>query len=102
MQFRREYLFPRIPDPDARVPSPPRPCHAVSRIMDGPARVSTPRHILLSTMHVDATLFEGMAALRCTVGVAIVLVVGLVLRLPVVSAFGAVGAVSVGFGSFQG
>src|SRR6188508_1792006 len=70
--------------------------------MDGPARVSTPRHILLSTMHVDTTLFEGMAALRCTVGVAIVLVVGLVLRLPVVSAFGAVGAVSVGFGSFQG
>jgi len=63
--------------------------------MDGPARVSTPRHILLSTMHVDTTLFEGMAALRCTVGVAIVLVVGLVLRLPVVSAFGAVGAVSV-------
>ena len=70
--------------------------------MDGPARVSTPRHILLSTMHVDPTCSRALAALRCTVGVAIVLVVGLVLRLPVVSAFGAVGAVSVGFGSFQG
>ena len=70
--------------------------------MDGPARVSTPRQILLSTTHVDTTSFEGTAALRCTVGVAIVLVVGLVLRRPLVSAFGAIGAVSVGFGSFQG
>lgn len=70
--------------------------------MDGQPRVSTPRHILLSTVHVETSLFEGMAALRCTVGVAIVLALGLVLRLPMVSAFGAVGAVSVGFGSFQG
>jgi hypothetical protein len=43
-----------------------------------------------------------MAALRCTVGVAIPLAIGLVLRQPSISAFGAVGAVSVGFGSFQG
>ena len=43
-----------------------------------------------------------MAALRCTTGVAIALTVGLLLRQPSISAFGAVGAVSVGFGSFQG
>lgn len=43
-----------------------------------------------------------MAALRCTVGVAIPLLAGLVLRQPIVGVFGAVGAVSVGFGSFQG
>ena len=46
--------------------------------------------------------FEGPAALRCTAGVAIPLVAGLRLGQPSVSAFGAVGAVSVGFGSFQG
>ena len=43
-----------------------------------------------------------MAALRCTTGVAICLIIGLVLQQPSISAFGAVGAVSVGFGSFQG
>src|SRR3954454_521637 len=91
----------------SRAPSVERrsaPSHAMlcGAAMDGPSRVSTPRHILLSTLHVDTTLFEGMAALRCTVGVAIVLALGLVLNLPSVSAFGAVGAVSVGFGSFQG
>ena len=67
-----------------------------------PARTSTFRQILQSARHIDWPQFEGMAALRCTVGVAIPLVVGLTLRQPSVSAFGAVGAVSVGFGSFQG
>ena len=70
--------------------------------MDGPARVSTSRQILLTTTHVDTSLFEGVAALRCTVGVGIVLAVGLALGQPMISAFGAIGAVSVGFGSFQG
>ena len=60
------------------------------------------RPILQSTTHVEWSQFEGLAALRCTVGVAIPLVVGLTLGQPLVSAFGAVGAVSVGFGSFQG
>jgi hypothetical protein len=46
--------------------------------------------------------FEGLGAVRCTVGVAIVLAAGLLAGQPAVSAFGAVGAVSVGFGSFQG
>jgi hypothetical protein len=67
-----------------------------------PARTSTFRQILQSARHIDWPQFEGMAALRCTVGVAIPLAVGLALRQPSVSAFGAVGAVSVGFGSFQG
>jgi len=70
--------------------------------MDESTRVSTPRQILLSTTHVDPTVFEGAAAFRCTVGVGIVLALGLVLGQPLVSAFGAIGAVSVGFGSFQG
>ena len=63
---------------------------------------TTLQHILAPTVRIDWSQFEGMAALRCTVGVAIPLVIGLVLRQPSLSAFGAVGAVSVGFGSFQG
>ncbi len=55
-----------------------------------------------ATLKVDWSQFEGLAALRCTVGVAVPLVAGLVLRQPLISVFGAVGAVSVGFGSFQG
>ena len=62
----------------------------------------TLRQIFQSASHVEWSLFEGIAALRCTAGVAIPLIVGLALRQPSVSAFGAVGAVSVGFGSFQG
>jgi hypothetical protein len=64
--------------------------------------VSTVKPILRSTLHTDWSQFEGVAALRCTAGVAIPLVIGLLLRQPSVSAFGAIGAVSVGFGSFQG
>jgi len=60
------------------------------------------RPILDPTIRLDWSQFEGAAALRCTVGVAIPLFAGLVLRQPSISAFGAVGAVSVGFGSFQG
>ncbi len=66
-----------------------------------PAR-NTLEQILAPTIRIDWSQFEGIAALRCAVGVAIPLVIGLVLRQPSVSAFGAVGAVSVGFGSFQG
>jgi len=62
----------------------------------------TARHIFGSAVHVDWSLFEGPAALRCAAGVAIPLVAGLALGQPAISAFGAVGAVSVGFGSFQG
>jgi hypothetical protein len=63
---------------------------------------TTLQHILAPTVRIDWSQFEGLAALRCTVGVAIPLVIGLALRQPSLSAFGAVGAVSVGFGSFQG
>jgi uncharacterized membrane protein YccC len=51
---------------------------------------------------VDWSQFEGPAALRCTVGVAIPLVAGLVFGRQSAGVFGAVGALSVGFGSFQG
>src|SRR3954454_8491453 len=67
-----------------------------------PTRSTTVRQILAPTVRIDWSQFEGTAALRCTLGVAIPLLIGLVLRQPAVSAFGAVGAVSVGFGSFQG
>ena len=63
---------------------------------------TTLQQILTPAVRIDWSQFEGMAALRCTVGVAIPLVIGLVLKQPSVAAFGAVGAVSVGFGSFQG
>jgi uncharacterized membrane protein YccC len=58
--------------------------------------------ILGSATLVDWSQFEGLAALRCTIGVAVPLILGLVLGQPAVAVFGAVGAVSVGFGSFQG
>lgn len=63
---------------------------------------TTLHQILAPTVRIDWSKYEGVAALRCTVGVAIPLIIGLLLRQPSVSAFGAVGAVSVGFGSFQG
>ena len=62
----------------------------------------TLRHIVRSALLVETSQFEGIAALRCTIGVALVLVAGLLLGQPLISAFGAVGALSVGFGSFQG
>jgi uncharacterized membrane protein YccC len=55
-----------------------------------------------SAWRVDWSQFEGPAALRCTVGVAIPLVAGLALGQQSAGVFGAVGALSVGFGSFQG
>lgn len=63
---------------------------------------NTLRQIFAAAIRFDWSQFEGAAALRCTVGVAIPLVAGLVFRQPSISAFGAVGAMSVGFGSFQG
>jgi len=50
----------------------------------------------------DWTQLEPAAAARCTVGVAIPLAVGLLFRQDWIGAFGVIGAVSVGFGSFQG
>ena len=51
---------------------------------------------------VDWSQFEGPAALRCTVGVAVPLLAGVLGGQRTAGVFGAVGAVSVGFGSFQG
>jgi uncharacterized membrane protein YccC len=60
------------------------------------------RQILATTLHSDWSQFEPLAALRCTCGVAIPLVLGVSSGWPSVGVFAAVGAVSVGFGSFQG
>jgi hypothetical protein len=60
------------------------------------------QHSLRSTSRVDWSQFEPVAALRCTLGVAVPLVAGLVLGQASIGVFGAVGALSVGFGSFQG
>lgn len=54
-----------------------------------------------SALSLDWSKFEPGAAARCTVGVAIPLIVGLIIGQPSVGVFGAVGALSVGFGSFQ-
>ena len=64
--------------------------------------IKTVRHVAGSAVRADWSQFEGAAALRCTAGVAIPLAAGLILQQPAISAFGAMGAVSVGFGSFQG
>jgi hypothetical protein len=62
----------------------------------------TVRQIFGATIRIDWSQFDGPAALRCTIGVLIPLVAGLLFGQPLVSAFGVVGAMSVGFGSFQG
>jgi hypothetical protein len=66
------------------------------------SRPGTLAQAFASARKLDWSQFEWQSAVRCTVGVAIVLFAGLVLGQPAISAFGAVGAVSVGFGSFQG
>ena len=67
-----------------------------------PAAREQTRQILASTLRTDWSQFEPMAALRCTCGVAMPLVLGVASGWPSVGVFGAIGAVSVGFGSFQG
>jgi uncharacterized membrane protein YccC len=67
-----------------------------------PAAREQTQQILASTLRSDWTQFEPMAALRCTCGVALPLVLGVASGWPSVGVFGAIGAVSVGFGSFQG
>src|SRR6188474_3099482 len=62
----------------------------------------TIRQVTGSTLHADWSLFEGPGALRCTAGVAVPLIAGLLVDQPSIGAFGAIGAMSVGFGSFQG
>jgi hypothetical protein len=51
---------------------------------------------------VDWSQFEAGAALRCTIGVAVPLVLAVAIDQPLVGVFGAAGAVGAGFGSFQG
>jgi uncharacterized membrane protein YccC len=67
-----------------------------------PAARRQGRQILATTLRTDWSQFEPLPALRCTCGVAIPLVLGVATGWPSVGVFGAVGAVSVGFGSFQG
>src|SRR5262252_1631291 len=60
------------------------------------------RDVLRPSVVFDWTQLEPAASARCTAGVAVPLAVGLILRQPWIGAFGVIGAVSVGFGSFQG
>ena len=62
----------------------------------------TVRQLLHSMLKVEWSQIEGWAALRCTIGVAVPLLIGLAIDEPLVGVFGAAGAVGVGFGSFQG
>lgn len=63
---------------------------------------TTVRQVIGSILTVDWPQFEALAAARCAIGVAVPLLVGLAIDRPLVSVFGAAGAVGVGFGSFQG
>ena len=60
------------------------------------------RLAITSIVTVHWSQFDGVTAIRCAVGVAVPLVVGLALDEPLVGVFGAAGAVGAGFGSFQG
>jgi Fusaric acid resistance protein-like len=60
------------------------------------------RDIVRPSVVFDWAQLEPAAAVRCTAGVAVPLAVGLLLGQPWIGAFGVIGAVSVGFGSFQG
>lgn len=59
------------------------------------------RQGLADALVFDWTKFDAMAALRCAAGVAVPLIVGVTMKNPSVGVFGAMGALSVGFGSFQ-
>lgn len=63
---------------------------------------SAVRQVITSMLTVNWSQFEALAALRCAVGVALPLLIGLAIDQPLVGVFGAAGAVGVGFGSFQG
>lgn len=63
---------------------------------------ATARQVIGSILTVDWSQFEALAAVRCAIGVAVPLLVGLAIDQPLVGVFGAAGAVGVGFGSFQG
>jgi uncharacterized membrane protein YccC len=65
-------------------------------------RRGTTRQIVASAARIDWSQVEFLSALRCTAGVAIPLVGGIAFDRPTVGVFGAVGALSVGFGAFQG
>jgi uncharacterized membrane protein YccC len=58
--------------------------------------------VIAPSVALDRAQLEPLAAIRCTAGVAVPLAAGLLLHQPWIGAFGAIGAVSVGFGSFQG
>ena len=62
---------------------------------------STLSQVIASALRVDWSRLEGLAALRCAVGVATPLLLGLAIDQPLVGVFGAAGAFGVGFGSFQ-
>ncbi len=64
--------------------------------------LSSRRPLIASIRRLDWTRFEGAAGLRCTIGIAIPLLVGTAANQPSAALFGAFGAFGVGFGSFQG
>jgi len=69
---------------------------------DAPGRRHALRPLIASILKVDWARFEGATGLRCTIGIAIPLLIGLAANQPSAALFGALGAFGVGFGSFQG
>lgn len=71
-------------------------------IRDEPDRREVLRPLIASVTSMDLGRFEGRAGLRCMIGIAIPLLIGLVAGRPSAALFGGFGAFGVGFGSFQG
>ncbi len=66
------------------------------------ANGDTARRVLKDVVRVDRSKLEAATGLRCTIGIAIPLTIGLAIHRPVGAAFAAAGALAVGFGAFQG
>jgi uncharacterized membrane protein YccC len=64
--------------------------------------MSTTRRIVASAVRIERAQVAVFTALRCTIGVAVPLLGGIAMGRPTAGVFGAAGALSVGFGSFQG
>jgi uncharacterized membrane protein YccC len=66
------------------------------------ANGKTVRRVLKAVARVDRSKLEAATGLRCTIGIAIPLAIGLAVHRPLGAAFAAAGALAAGFGAFQG
>jgi uncharacterized membrane protein YccC len=74
----------------------------LSSTVEPSIRPSIWKQAFASALHIEWAHVEPLAAFRCTVGVGVPLVMAQLVHQPAAGVFIAVGAVSAGFGSFQG